>query len=537
MPRRGDARAASSARTHFAIMCDTQRLLLYSAAGSLAYLVVLLVAARVRGAARQDGFVALLTAVLAVMGYAIVRRKECGVPGQLGLGLFALTIAFPGLLGAVERAAGERGHERLARACGRVRALLQPGSIVARERELRARARAQRAAGAGDLGAAGTGWPGWVRPRTTPRKGRVTMVLATVNVTLFVWGYVACRHPSGFTLVARGANFHPAVAAGELWRLAASMFLHADWLHIAGNTLGLVMIGRLVEALCGPRRLLAIYILAGVGGSAASALAPRAEISIGASGGVYGLLGALFVTLVRSRAHLPEAWRRRLLLNLVVIVGIELVVDYHVTMVDIAAHAGGLGTGALLALALGGAEAQIRTWTALALAVGAVGYGFLGLLRYDPDTLLVRLPHARTWHGGTSLLAPAYWQASPQGLYDPLTGLSTTVDVADLGPSYALSPAQLVRLLDELPEAVAGETGAWPVRAPDVAGWHGAGMTYLVADAESGGQVRVLDWLFVRAAAGGHATSLRVRIPEQDARPYVAFLPELLASVQSALTH
>ncbi len=151
--------------------------------------------------------------------------------------------------------------------------------------------------------------------------------------------------------IAFGANFGPLVAAGDVWRLVTSIFLHANLLHLALNGWALWVLGRNLEAFYGHWRFLALFLLSGVGGAAASAGLSGA-ISVGASGGIFGLLGASVVFAFRWRKLLPVRVTRVMGTALLPWVLLNLALGVFVPRIDMAAHLGGLVAGALLALAI-----------------------------------------------------------------------------------------------------------------------------------------------------------------------------------------
>jgi rhomboid protease GluP len=152
-------------------------------------------------------------------------------------------------------------------------------------------------------------------------------------------------------LVAFGANFGPLVGAGEIWRLVASMFLHASWLHVALNGYALYLLGRNVEAFYGPWKLLAIFLGSGLVGGLASAILSDG-LSVGASGGIFGLLGASLVFAFRYRGVLPPRVTMIMGTMLLPWVALNLVLGFLVPRIDMNAHLGGMAGGALLALLL-----------------------------------------------------------------------------------------------------------------------------------------------------------------------------------------
>jgi len=149
-------------------------------------------------------------------------------------------------------------------------------------------------------------------------------------------------------LVLLGASAAEPVLAGQVWRLATAMFLHAGVVHLLVNGWALYQLGGLVEVLFGSSRLAAIYFTAGLAGSLASVawdlVSGSSVPSVGASGAIFGLLGALIAFLLRHRDRLrPEA--RSLLLQLLFWAGINIVFGFTTPMIDNAAHLGGFAAG------------------------------------------------------------------------------------------------------------------------------------------------------------------------------------------------
>jgi membrane associated rhomboid family serine protease len=134
------------------------------------------------------------------------------------------------------------------------------------------------------------------------------------------------------------------VASGEWWRLVTSAFLHGSPLHIFFNMLMLWWFGRPLEALLGRTRFLAVYLLSVLAGSAGALLYAPTTATIGASGAVFGILGAGLV-LERNRI---DVFGGSALLVVILNLGFTFVVSY----VSIGGHVGGLVGGALAVLAL-----------------------------------------------------------------------------------------------------------------------------------------------------------------------------------------
>jgi rhomboid protease GluP len=180
----------------------------------------------------------------------------------------------------------------------------------------------------------------------------------------------------GGVLVRMGAMKPILVAQGEYWRLLVAVFLHVNLIHLALNSLGLFIFGSLIENVLGTARFLAIYLVSGLCASALSfALSGPSAVAVGASGAIFGLLGAWLAYNLRRRSL---SMARANIQGAVVLIAINLVFGLSVPGVDNVAHLGGLGAGIVAGFAAEGVGRRAtRTATqaagfALLLAV-AVG--------------------------------------------------------------------------------------------------------------------------------------------------------------------
>lgn len=194
--------------------------------------------------------------------------------------------------------------------------------------------------------------------QVTPRLWVVPAVIA-LNVVVFavmVATGVDAFSPAVTDLLVWGANYGPKTLGGEPWRLLTSTFLHAGAIHLAMNMAVLADSGRIVERLYGPGRFAAIYFVAGVLGSVASMVIHPGLPSVGASGAVFGVYGALGGFLLRERGTIPPGLLKRLGRGALGFVLLNLVIGLAQPGVDLAAHVGGLiagaGAGAALSLPL-----------------------------------------------------------------------------------------------------------------------------------------------------------------------------------------
>jgi membrane associated rhomboid family serine protease len=148
-------------------------------------------------------------------------------------------------------------------------------------------------------------------------------------------------------LIAYGAKENNLIIQGQYWRFVTPIFLHANLLHIALNMLNLVVLGVFLERLVGHTRFLLIYLVTGIISIIASFYFMPQEISVGASGAIFGLVGAYSIFVLMHRRAFRNGGIPVLLWLIVVIVG-NLSIGFFVPNVDNYAHLGGLLSGCLL---------------------------------------------------------------------------------------------------------------------------------------------------------------------------------------------
>jgi membrane associated rhomboid family serine protease len=254
------------------------------------------------------------------------------------------------------------------------------------------------------------------RPRlrgSSWRRTPATIGLVLVNVVIFGAMELFGRGSgdSG-TLIRAGASLTHAVHAGEYWRLASAMFLHANWLHLAVNVFMLHFLGRFFEQLVGGVRFFVVYFLAGVAGNLASYLWRSGPVSVGASSSIFGILGGALVVLLLSRGKVPESWRRSMIFVLALVIGLNFLPGLDIKVIDNFAHLGGLVGGAAAAAVFfrtGGGLRRGLTAAAGLACVAALLYCAWGLVTSDLD----RLPWARSRAGSFEAHHPVTWFAVP----------------------------------------------------------------------------------------------------------------------------
>jgi membrane associated rhomboid family serine protease len=173
---------------------------------------------------------------------------------------------------------------------------------------------------------------------------------AAVYLAMVLSG-VGPLEPGARQLFAWGGNAGiVTLGEGQYWRLFTSMFVHAGLLHIGMNMAVLWSIGRFIERVLGPWQMILIYLAAGMIGSVASALLHPRVVSIGASGAIFGLYGALLGFLVRHRERINPAALRGLRNSALAFIGYNLVFSAAIPGIDLSAHLGGLIGGFLAGL-------------------------------------------------------------------------------------------------------------------------------------------------------------------------------------------
>jgi rhomboid protease GluP len=189
----------------------------------------------------------------------------------------------------------------------------------------------------------------WVR-RAQPTIS-LTQIIFGMNIVVFLAMAPATLSIDGFPggpAVAWAANIAPYTLSGEWWRLITYTFLHANLLHIGFNMWCLWDLGGMCESLYGRWTYGAIYLLTGIGGGMGSLIWNRSAMTIGASGAIFGLAGALLAAFKMGEFSVPREALSGTLRSLMVFIGFNLFFGFSMPGIDNAAHIGGLITGMIL---------------------------------------------------------------------------------------------------------------------------------------------------------------------------------------------
>jgi membrane associated rhomboid family serine protease len=170
--------------------------------------------------------------------------------------------------------------------------------------------------------------------------------------------------------------YWPPLTAIEPWRMVTTMFVHStsSVFHILFNGYSLFILGTLVERLIGPSRFVTLFLFSGFGGSVLVSLLSPTSAVVGASGAIFGLFGALFV-IQRSFGGAN--------VQLLIVLGLNLVMGFIVPGISWQAHIGGLITGAVVAnimVKTRGEEPKRQRQGLSLVGLGLVGLTVLGVL-------------------------------------------------------------------------------------------------------------------------------------------------------------
>ena len=181
-----------------------------------------------------------------------------------------------------------------------------------------------------------------------------TVVLIALNTLVFlimVLQGVAVVSPTADSVLKWGADYGPLTLHGQWWRMVVSTFLHFGVIHLLFNMFVLFNIGLFMESLTGRVPFVVLYLVCGLGGSAASLWWHPSVVSAGASGAIFGLYGALLGFLARHHGAIPAESLASLRKGALTFIGYNLLFGLR-PGVDMAAHVGGLATGFVLGLFL-----------------------------------------------------------------------------------------------------------------------------------------------------------------------------------------
>lgn len=183
-----------------------------------------------------------------------------------------------------------------------------------------------------------------------------TLALLTINVLVFaamVLRGASFVTPDNLQLLKWGADYGPLSLGTQPWRILTSNYVHIGFVHILVNMWALWQLGRVAERIFGAWVYLVIYTASGISGSLLSLLRDPMRISAGASGAIFGIIGALIAALYLGKLPFPKRARDALLKNLLWVAVINLGLGASIPGIDNAGHVGGLVMGLALGAIIG----------------------------------------------------------------------------------------------------------------------------------------------------------------------------------------
>jgi membrane associated rhomboid family serine protease len=202
----------------------------------------------------------------------------------------------------------------------------------------------------------------------------VTRILVALNVIVYLITVAqgsGINSPGG-SLFYKWALFGPSVANGDWWRLITAAFLHAGIWHIAVNMYALWWLGSAVEGAIGSLRFLLLYLGSGLAGSAGALIWSPHTITVGASGAIFGMLGAGLILEWRATGRLVGSFAVLLLVNLAFTFGFS-------SFISVGGHVGGL-IGGLIGTAIIVGRGRFRTMWDLPTIAGLIAVGVVAVV-------------------------------------------------------------------------------------------------------------------------------------------------------------
>lgn len=210
----------------------------------------------------------------------------------------------------------------------------------------------------------------------------ITYLIIFICTILYIYSGIINKNIldiSANTLTKLGGNIGYYTKYGEYWRLFTCMFLHASITHILCNMYSLYVIGPQIESFYGKAKFLFIYIYSGITGSILSlAFSANNIVSIGASGAIFGLLGAILYFGYHYRVYLGNVLKSQI----IPIIMLNLLIGFVISGIDNFAHIGGLIGGVFASMAMGVPEKSSKSDKANGSILLLIYLGFIIYLAF-----------------------------------------------------------------------------------------------------------------------------------------------------------
>lgn len=180
------------------------------------------------------------------------------------------------------------------------------------------------------------------------KKSIITIALISVNVIMYIITAILSGDIIDSdirALIFLGAKVNELISSGEYYRLITAMFLHGGMMHLLLNMYALNALGPFVEKVYGSTKYVIIYFVAGIVSSIFSYMFSEG-VSIGASGAIFGLFGAVLIFSLKMKDRVGKG----MLKNIISVIGINIFIGISIPNIDNLAHLGGLIGGILISL-------------------------------------------------------------------------------------------------------------------------------------------------------------------------------------------
>ncbi|NFR88083.1 MULTISPECIES: rhomboid family intramembrane serine protease [unclassified Clostridium] len=176
---------------------------------------------------------------------------------------------------------------------------------------------------------------------------KITLILIAINVvifllTAFISGNILSININ--VLINFGAKYNPLIYQGEIWRLITCAFLHGGITHLLFNMYALYILGPQVEKIFGIKKYLSIYFISAITSSLLGVVLNENSVSVGASGAIFGLLGAILAFSIKERHKVEKEY----ILNLIGIIILNLIIGFNISNIDNLGHIGGFIGGLIM---------------------------------------------------------------------------------------------------------------------------------------------------------------------------------------------
>ena len=207
-----------------------------------------------------------------------------------------------------------------------------------------------------------------------PKKIIITKIIMAICILLYILSVVIVYNNGASVLLNIGNNNYVDIQKGEVYRLILSVFLHVNIFHLLCNMYALYIIGTQLETFIGKFKYLLVFLISAIVGNLLSCVVSN-NASVGASGAIFGLLGAILYFGYHYRLYLGSVIRTQI----IPVIIINLLLGFMWPGIDNAAHIGGLVGGYLSMMALGikdktETSEKVNGWIVLTILIGFLTY-------------------------------------------------------------------------------------------------------------------------------------------------------------------